>query len=93
MAFVRLPKNRNTLEASFDLTPIRLQHINQSANGGWMQQQSLLGRELLEKFPPLTQVWNVRAASIASLKWYISGSDKTKNAESPTPAPDSKNKQ
>ena len=80
MGFVKLPSNRNTLEASFDLDPLRLERINRSANSGWLQNQSKLGRELLEKFPPLRQVWNVRSASISSLKWFIAGNDKQKNS-------------
>jgi len=70
-----MPKNidRTTLDESFDLEPLKVNNIFQSANAGNVKRQSRLANELTEKDPAIAQAWSVRVASIASCPWEIVG--------------------
>jgi len=70
-----MPKNidRTTFDESFDLEPLKVNNIFQSANAGNVKRQSRLANELTEKDPAIAQSWSVRVASIASCPWEIIG--------------------
>lgn len=71
----QLSKNidRYGVDTSWDLDPLRVQNIFQSANGGSVRRQSRLAYELIEKEPAIAQAWNVRVSAIASCPWEIVG--------------------
>lgn len=58
---------------SYDLQPVRVLNIFQSANSGTVRRQSRLANELTEKDPAMSQAWSVRVAAIASCPWEIVG--------------------
>jgi phage gp29-like protein len=66
-------KDRYQVDQAFDLEPLKIQGIFQSANGGTVKRQSRLANELTEKDPAISQAWSVRVAGIAACPWEIVG--------------------
>lgn len=66
-------KDRYQVDQAFDLEPLKIQGIFQSANGGTVRRQSRLANELTEKDPAISQAWSVRVAGIAACPWEIVG--------------------
>jgi len=66
-------KDRYQVDQAFDLEPLKIQGIFQSANGGTVKRQSRLANELTEKDPAISQAWGVRVAAIAACPWEIIG--------------------
>ena len=65
--------DRYTIDVSLDLTPLEVQNVFNSANGGNVKRQSKLANELTEKDGAISQAWNVRVSSIAACPWEIIG--------------------
>jgi phage gp29-like protein len=65
--------DRYQIDVTLDLTPLQVQQIFTSANGGNVQRQSKLANEITEKDPAIAQAWNVRVSSIAACPWEIIG--------------------
>jgi phage gp29-like protein len=72
-------KDRYSLDESFDLDPLRVQNIFNSANSGSTKKQCRLGNELTEKDPAVSQAWSVRVAAIASCPWEVVGGTEEEN--------------
>ncbi|HHZ96057.1 MAG TPA: DUF935 family protein [Flavobacteriales bacterium] len=60
-------------QESYDLQPIKVLSVFQSANNGVVKKQSRLANELTENDPAIAQAWSVRVAAIASCAWEIVG--------------------
>ena len=65
--------DRYQIDVSLDLTPLEVQNVFNSANGGNVKRQSKLANELTEKDGAISQAWNVRVSSIAACPWEIIG--------------------
>jgi phage gp29-like protein len=76
-----LSKNRDrySIDEGYDLDPLRVQNIFNSANSGSTKKQSRLSNELTEKDPAISQAWSVRVAAIASCPWEIAGGTEEQN--------------
>lgn len=65
--------DRYHVAESWDLDPVKLDSILNSANGGSVKRQSRLANELTERDPAISQAWGVRVAAIAACPWEIIG--------------------
>tara|TARA_R100000808_G_C2149423_1_gene157825 strand:- start:2102 stop:3292 length:1191 start_codon:yes stop_codon:yes gene_type:complete len=65
--------DRYQIDVSLDLSPLEVQNVFTSANGGNTKRQSKLANELTEKDPAIAQSWNVRVSSIAACPWELVG--------------------
>lgn len=76
-----LPKNidRYMVDEAWDLEPLKIWNIFQSANGGEVKRQSRLANELTEKDPAIGQAWSVRVAGIAACPWEVVGGEADQN--------------
>ena len=69
--------DRYFVAESWDLDPIKLDSILNSANSGSVKKQSRLANELTERDPAISQAWGVRVAAIAACPWEIIGGDES----------------
>ena len=65
--------DRTSFDESYDLVPVKVSAIFQSANSGNVKRQSRLANELTEKDPAISQAWSVRVSAIASCPWEVVG--------------------
>lgn len=64
-------KDRYQNDESFDVTPLKILGIFNSANSGYTKRQSRLANELTEKDAAIAQAWSVRVAAIAACPWEV----------------------
>ncbi len=72
--------DRYFVAESWDIDPVKLDSILNSANSGSVKKQSRLANELTERDPAISQAWGVRVAAIAACPWEIVGGDESERS-------------